>query len=477
MMLLVTFSKKLVVQDNPENPTAGIEILINNPALSDKYEVGRQIFIKLDGLTVTYDDGESSSRINPTNDVAGKFTLGHLNRDGRIDEIPASLEQSNIILSSETETIVPTPINVSEISQAHVNTFVRLESVQFDSDELGKSFSNELADEFNGLRNIYDCNSRSVITLETSTFASFSANKLPTGRGSANLILTKDFRAENFVVIANSPADLDFTQPYGCFNDATEISVADIKALYTGSTTTITQNSKIKIVITSDLSKGNISNRNAFGQDTSGGIALRFSEAYDLNLGDEIEVAVSGLTLSEFRGLLQLNLAPSDIINTTAGTLPTPEVITIAQALTGDYQGKLVSIEGVQFKDITKTYSGSNEFTSDCTDVLTTFVSSSATFAGEQVSDKKGTVTGIMSSFNSPQIYIRDTTDVDFTDTYDCNSTSEVNIFFSELADPNNEFGARFIEIYNAGTDNVDLAGWTLRRYTKWLNYSFKYLY
>ncbi|MDA9977356.1 lamin tail domain-containing protein, partial [Polaribacter sp.] len=45
-------------------------------------------------------------------------------------------------------------------------------------------------------------------------------------------------------------------------------------------------------------------------------------------------------------------------------------------------------------------------------------------------------------------------------------STSSDVIFITELADPNDNAAARYVEIYNGGTSAVDLTGWTLRRYT-----------
>ncbi|MEM9078079.1 MAG: lamin tail domain-containing protein [Bacteroidota bacterium] len=39
-------------------------------------------------------------------------------------------------------------------------------------------------------------------------------------------------------------------------------------------------------------------------------------------------------------------------------------------------------------------------------------------------------------------------------------------IFISELADPDNNSGARFVEIYNSSSEPLDLNLWTLRRYT-----------
>ena len=45
-------------------------------------------------------------------------------------------------------------------------------------------------------------------------------------------------------------------------------------------------------------------------------------------------------------------------------------------------------------------------------------------------------------------------------------STSSDVIFITELADPNDNAAARYVEIYNGGSSTVDLSGWTLRRYT-----------
>jgi hypothetical protein len=58
------FYKKIIIQDSPENPTAGIEVILNKTSLNETYELGRKVYIKLDGLTVSYDDGESSNFIN-----------------------------------------------------------------------------------------------------------------------------------------------------------------------------------------------------------------------------------------------------------------------------------------------------------------------------------------------------------------------------------------------------------------------------
>lgn len=446
------FYKTLIIQDKIENPTVGLEIRIDATNLNAMYNVGRKVYIKLNGLAL--------SKYFTT------FQIGVKNAAGTgTDRIKDTDFVNYIDRSSEIAELVPTNLTIGEITDNHINTLVKIDNIQ--SKQKGLTYADPNST-FSVNRDFTSCATFESIIMRTSGFSDFKALPIPDKKGSVTAILNKF--SSDYQLFIRDPKDVDFTQEYGCFNNPTSKSLADIKALFTGSETTITESFKIKVVITSDLAKKNISNRNAFAQDGTAAIALRFSEAYNLNIGDEVEISVGGLKLSEYNGLLQLNLSNSNITNKTTGTLPAPEVITLTQALTGNYESKLVTIEGVQFKDIAKTYSGSNLLTSDCTDELTTYVRTDATFATTDVSDKKGSITGIMSDFNGPQIYLRDASDVSFTEAYACGSTgggtTANNLYFSELADPNNDFGARFIEIYNPTSASIDLNGWTLRRYT-----------
>lgn len=448
------FYKTLIIQDSPENPTVGVKVLINATNLNATYNVGRKVYIRLNGLALTKYDKEKS------------FEIG-INGRSRVNQIPENESLKHVQRSRELTNITPTTLTIGELTENHINTLIKIEGIQ--AQEKGLTYADpDPNNTFSINRNLVSCKTFESIVMRTSGFATFKAYPIPDKKGEITAIYgVYDGTSQIFIRDTN---DVNFTEEYGCNNNPTDASLAEVKALYTGGETTVTQNLKLKLVITSDLSTDNISNQNAFAQDATAGIALRFSDAYDLKLGDEIEIAVGGAKLSEYNGLLQLNVSPSNILSTIAGTLPTPEVITIAQALTGDYQGKLVQIEGVQFKDNTKNYDGSNLLISECDgDELTTFVRGQATFANNPVSDKKGTITGVMSDFNGAQIYLRNEADVNFTEDYTTcggGSSTTNTIFFSELADPNNEFGARFIEIYNAGTESVDLTGWTLRRYT-----------
>ncbi|WP_428743671.1 DUF5689 domain-containing protein [Tenacibaculum sp.] len=394
------FYKTLVIQDKPENPTVGVEIKIDDANLGARYNVGRKVYVKLKGLALSK--------------PYSAFEIGIKGTGNRTDRIGAEDYVSKIDRSSEIVDIVPTTLTIGDLTDNHINTLVKIEGLQSATKGLQYAYPE---DDSYITRTMTSCETFEKIDISTSKFVSFKEYPIPDKKGSITAIL--DEFSGSYQLVLRDTNDVNFTQEYGCNNNPTEATLAYVKSLYTNSEVTITENLKVKLVITSDLAAGNTSNQNAFAQDASAGIALRFSGAYDLNLGDEVEIAVGGAKLSEYKGLLQLNVSPSSILSKTAGTLPTPEVITIAQALTGDYQGKLVQIEGVQFKDNAKNYSGNNELISECDgDALTTYVSSQANFANNPVSNKKGTLTGVMSNFDGVQIYLRNEADVNFTEDY-----------------------------------------------------------
>ncbi|WKD85391.1 hypothetical protein KCTC32516_00731 [Polaribacter huanghezhanensis] len=207
------FYNKLIVQDKAENPTAGIEILINKSALSDLFSVGQKIFIKLDGLSVSYDDGQST--VNPINLAPGKYSLGFLEGD-RAGKIPSTAIKNHLFRTSTIVPIIPQKITIENITGATINTFVQLEKAQFDISEKGRTFAGERYDEYDGFRYVFECGSEHELRLQTSTFSSFKSTLIPNGQGKIDFILSKDFKSEFLVAIVNSPSTIDFTNTTRC---------------------------------------------------------------------------------------------------------------------------------------------------------------------------------------------------------------------------------------------------------------------
>ncbi|PKH49695.1 hypothetical protein CXF68_02840 [Tenacibaculum sp. Bg11-29] len=447
------FYKSIFIQDTPTDPTIGVEIKINDTNLSARYAIGRKIFINLKGLFL--------------NKTHGNYQIGSKNTFGNgIERISVNDYVYFIDRSSEISDVTPTLLDISELNEKHTNTLIKVNNVQSEIKGLQYATPNS-SSEYVINRSIISCNTSEKLILTNSVFTSFKSLFIPDKKGSITGVFNM-LDDKKYLTIRNTN-DIDFNEEYGCFNNPTEASLADIKSLFTGVETKINQNSKIKVVVTSDLSEKNITNKEAFAQDKTAGISLFFSDIHNLNLGDEIEIAVGGLNLTENNGVLQLNLTSSNIINKTTGSLPVPELITIEQALSGNYESKLVKIENVQFKDLTKNYASENTLTSNCTNELKIIpAKTDASFANNLVSDKKGVITGVMTNFNGVQIHIRNKTDINFTETYTCTSVgdgseSSTDLYFSEYAEGSSN--NKYIEIYNGTGTTINLANYKLQLY------------
>lgn len=196
--------KELIIQDEPENPTLGLAISIDVNPLFTRYEFGRKIFLKLDGLTV----GTSN----------GVLTIGTAGAGSDIERIAAAQEGDFIIRDNEVATIVPMDVEFSDFSDSLELTWVRVNNVQFVSDQIELSFAAESFDEFDGERSIKSCNDAfgATANLWTSTFADFKALNIPDGRGSIDAILTRDFFDDVYVLYVNTPENLDLNDDNRC---------------------------------------------------------------------------------------------------------------------------------------------------------------------------------------------------------------------------------------------------------------------
>ncbi|MCW5514921.1 DUF5689 domain-containing protein [Muriicola sp. Z0-33] len=107
----------------------------------------------------------------------------------------------------------------------------------------------------------------------------------------------------------------------------------------------------------------------------------------------------------------------------------------------------------------------------DCEDnILQLLNSGFSDFQHVKMPSGNGSITGVLHKKNrNYQLIIRDTLDINFTGER-CKSTlnevSTEKVFITEIADPDNNSKARFVELYNTESNEISLDGWLLRRYT-----------
>ena len=236
------------------------------------------------------------------------------------------------------------------------------------------------------------------------------------------------------------------------FKSGTFVTIQQVKDLYSAEMAKvwteripvlISNDSSIKGIITaSDKIDGNLY-KEAYIQDATGGLRLTFESTSGLYIGDSVIVNLKGLYLSDYGNLIQLGSTPykdesgnfrlmginmDNYVKKTSINNPAfPEVVTISQIKSVSYLGKLVRLENVQFTDgeINKTYAdymlnppaSANRYLMDCNkNQIIVRSSGYASFASDTITDLNGSITGIVTVFNSDyQLVIRDFREVQLT--------------------------------------------------------------
>ncbi|WP_318310705.1 DUF5689 domain-containing protein [Flagellimonas crocea] len=206
-----------------------------------------------------------------------------------------------------------------------------------------------------------------------------------------------------------------------------------------------------------------------------------FVKLKDLYLGKKGSNLRIGSVFSSF-GNLSIGRLPSGkvfehlFVACDGAGSPDPVLATISE-IDSLPSNILVELQNVEFAEETlgETYAIPQEETErtllDCEENEIALINSGyADFQAEPLPETNGTITAILTKDGkTPQLVIRTLEDVNFTEERCPEIITEFTsnqIFISELADPDNNAGARFVELYNASSEPLDLNLWTLRRYT-----------
>ena len=270
-----------------------------------------------------------------------------------------------------------------------------------------------------------------------------------------------------------------------------------VKALYQGELLQIQEDLVIEGYVVSSDEEGNFFSVLHFQDEPTNPtegfqieIDLRESHLF-FEVGSKIFIKLKGLYLGESRGVFRLGGTFAAFGTTSVGRLPAlkvPDHIflsctnnevlprrTTLSELNDSMVNTLVQLDSLEFisDEFGMPFAEPREETErtlkDCNENEILMVNSSfADFQSEILPEANGSITAVLLKENSDFLLaIRYLADIDFTDERCADlQTTSTEIFFSELADPDNNSGARFVELYNASTEPLDLRGWTIRRYT-----------
>jgi hypothetical protein len=233
--------------------------------------------------------------------------------------------------------------------------------------------------------------------------ASFKILPIEDTNENANRTINFSMTASTGIVIFESGATSTLYSHTITDNDAVT-SIANVRGLYQGANLDITSSLRIRGIVTS--SNPQVNTNNIWVQDATAGIVVRFVTANNntIKRGDEVVVELNGGQFTVFSGLLQVQNVPNANVTVidANNTLPTPQVVSVTEFKTGNYEGKLVRINDVGFVDAdgTLTMNGSRTV-SDGTNTTIVRTESGASFSGTVMPYGIGTVTGLAGKFNT----------------------------------------------------------------------------
>ncbi len=241
------------------------------------------------------------------------------------------------------------------------------------------------------------------LTMRCDLNATFKGEALPTGKvsivGIGSHFISTSGTSTPQITIRNV-TDVTGGNP-GTGGNETRITTEALRAVYTGTKTTAPEAFIQGIVIT-DLNTGNITANNFVLQDGKSGIVIRLTAPNAYPIGTELKIITTGVELSEFNKLLQLNNVPAANVKVIGnGTLPTPKEITISDLKLNfeALESTLVVIKNATMSGAA-TYSGTIKV-DDTTGQIDLFTRSAATFSGTALPTGAKTITGIVSEFTT----------------------------------------------------------------------------
>jgi hypothetical protein len=200
------FYKQLFIQDT----TGAIQILVDANSIYTSYPIGRRVFIKCKGLTLT--------------DSYSNMVLGYkaiVDNLPSIEGIPGATVNNYIVGGSLNNPIEPLTVTIADLgvslNNKYINALVKLEDYEFITADTSKTYSDTSSYKSTANRLVSKgCGNSLTLTVRTSGYANFAGTHVPTGNGSLTAIYTiyrssPTSSTTTKQMIIRDPSDVQFT--------------------------------------------------------------------------------------------------------------------------------------------------------------------------------------------------------------------------------------------------------------------------
>lgn len=481
------FYQELFVQDSPANPTQAIKVgaAVNDMFL--KYDVGRELYVLLNGLYINMSHGE--------------MMIGD-NNDNQIDEMSEAKANNHFLRNCEAVEVTPMAIaSPASINNSYLGMLVELTNMQFADNLIGEKFTDSDED-YDTHREMMSCIDGSTLRIETSGFADFKDNLLPIGKGSVSGILSRDYGDDFYVLRMANLESISFTEERCSGVDLTPTMT--LSELINGQQGELGINEDIvEAYVVSNDAAGNFY-KSIYVQDSptnpTAGLQI-LTDEYDLftkyPVGSKVYIKLNTLYFGQSYGVMSLGyfydgyvgrISEGELGNylVNSGEMSSVTPLSVELTETGEVviaqtsdpapQAVLMQFENMQLNmsELGSAYAyfhgveSVNRTIYSCDTESTIIMRNSgySSFANDEFPQAKGSLTAILSQYlGTNQLIIRDTNDVDFSEDrcdpemLDCglaNAQGTTNLFSDdfELLPPNSPIsGNGWTNFIEAGTE------------------------
>ncbi len=450
-----SFYKQIIIQDT----SGGIAVNIDDYSLYTSFPLGRKVYVKLNGLYMNDDNGLLYIGTSPDS-------------EGNLAGIPSRLKDKYLVKGEPGVPVVPTDVTVQDLksnNDKYAYTLIRLNNFEVKAGDTAKTYANAVS-KTDASITVKSCTGDTMV-LRNSGFAYFAGINVPDGNGSLTAIYAyyKSPYSSRITpqVMIRDTADVQFINPRCDANtppaDAVFKTIKDIRALYKGSNIKLGAY-KISGLVISDAASKNISSGAAVLQDGDAGISVYFGGAVTYAMGDSIVLDITGDSLLNYKGSLEIKTVygaakPTPV---ATGSVVTPKEMTVQQLNENlaDIEYTVVKIKSAAASG-GNTYSGNINLT-DASGSITMYTSPAALFANAAVPAGSNDWVGYGSFFGTTkQFQIRNTSDVSTGIVVP--PAGDSDLIISEYIEGTSS--NKYIEIYNAGNTAADLSKYEIKLY------------